>query len=70
MSKDTRWIIGTVLLAILAGYGMMWTMLNNMEARLNARIDSVEDSLSTRLDSIEARLLSIEEHLRVMPPKH
>lgn len=69
MKNDKSGILTTIGTGI-AVIGLMWIMLSSMESRLNARIDGVEARLDSMESRFELRLLSIEEHMRVTPPKH
>ena len=63
MSTDARWIIGTILPTILAGFALLISFMSAQHAGINARLDA----LVPRLGGLEARTLSIEEHLRSTP---
>ena len=63
MSKDTKWIIGTIIPAILVVAGLLSaqiagvnTRIDDLRAGLTARMDSIEARLDARMDGLEARL--------------
>ena len=52
MSTDTKWIIGTIVPAILVVGGLLSAQI----AGVNARIDDLRADLTARMDRLEARL--------------
>ena len=58
MSSDTKWIIGTIIPAILVVAGLLSMQI----AGINARIDD----LSTRLERLETDVRSMDARLRAV----
>ena len=63
MSKDTKWIIGTIISAALVVAGLLSaqiagvnTRIDDLRADLTARMDRLEARLEARMDRLEARL--------------
>ena len=63
MSTDTKWIIGTIVPAILVAAGLLSAQIagvndriDDLRADLTARMDRLETRLDTRMDRLEARL--------------
>ena len=78
MSTDTRWIIGTILTVAALLISLMLSQHASISDRLSgieSRMSSIEVRMNSMESSFDARLLSIEEHLRAAPepiedPKH
>ena len=60
MSNDTKWIIGTIVPAILVVAGLLSAQI----AGVNARIDDLLADLTARMDRLEARLEARIDDLR------
>ncbi len=76
MSTDARWTVGTGV-ALLAVVLAVFTLLSGRFDSMEARLGSVESRINVMENRLDARLLSIEEHLRapaapapVEDPKH
>ena len=78
MSTDTKWIIGTIVPAILVVAGLLSAQIAGVNDRiddlradltarmdgLDTRMDRLETRLDTRMDRLEARMDRLEERLR------
>ena len=62
MSTDTKWIIGTVVPAILVVAGLLSAQISGVDASLNARIDD----MNGRLERLETDVRSMDDRLRAV----
>ena len=59
MSSDTKWIIGTIVPAILVVAGLLSAQIAGVNARIgdvNARIDTLRTDVNARIDALRADL--------------
>lgn len=62
MSTDTKWIIGTIVPAILVVAGLLSAQISGVDSSLNARIDD----LNGRLERLETDVRSMDDRLRAV----
>ena len=62
MSTDTKWIIGTIVPAILVVAGLLSAQISGVDASLNARIDD----MNGRLERLETDVRSMDDRLRAV----
>ena len=67
MSTDTKWIIGTIVPAILVAAGLLSAQIagvnnriDDLRADLTARMDRLEARLDARMDRLDERLRNVE----------
>ena len=63
MSGDTKWIIGTIIPAILVVAGLLSAQIASVNASVNARIDDMNgrlERLETDVRGMDARLRAVE----------
>ena len=63
MSNDTKWIIGTIVPALLVVAGLLSMQIAGVSTSLNARIDDMNSRLvrlETDVRSLDARLRAVE----------
>ena len=63
MSNDTKWIIGTIVPALLVVAGLLSMQIAGVSTSLNARIDDMNSRLArleTEVRSLDARLRAVE----------
>lgn len=63
MSSDTKWIIGTIIPAILVVAGLLSVQITGQITGVNARIDDLNgrlERLETDVRSMDARLRAVE----------
>ncbi len=69
MSTDTKWIIGTIVPAILVVAGLLSAQISGVDSSLNARIDDMNgriDDLNGRLERLETDVRSMDDRLRAV----
>ena len=76
MSTDTKWIIGTIVPAILVMAGLLSAQISGVDASLNTRIDGMNDrlerletdvrSMGDRLRAVEATFLEVGQRLETL----
>ena len=73
MSTDAKWTLGTGV-ALLAVVLAVFTLLIGRFDSMEARLVGIESRINVMENRLDARLLSIEEHLRAAPaaalPEH
>ena len=62
MSADTKWIIGTIVPAILVVAGLLSAQISGVDSSLNARIDD----MNGRLERLETDVRSMDDRLRAV----
>ena len=62
MSSDTKWIIGTIVPAILVVAGLLSAQISGVHSSLNARIDD----MNVRLERLETDVRSMDDRLHVV----
>ena len=62
MSSDTKWIIGTIVPAILVVAGLLSAQISGVDSSLNARIND----LNGRLERLETDVRSMDDRLRAV----
>ncbi len=62
MSTDTKWIIGTIVPAILVVAGLLSAQISGVDSSLNARIDD----MNGRLERLETDVRSMDDRLRAV----
>ena len=62
MSTDTKWIIGTIVPAILVVAGLLSAQISGVDASLNARIDD----MNGRLERLETDVRGMDDRLRAV----
>ena len=62
VSNDTKWIIGTVVGAVVAMTGVVVSFLAILIGGVNARIDDV----NTRIGSVETHVRGMDDRLRAV----
>ena len=62
MSTDTKWIIGTIVPAILVVAGLLSAQISGVDSSLNARIDD----MNGRLEQLETDVRSMDDRLRAV----
>ncbi len=63
MTTDTKWIIGTIVPAVLVVAGLLFAQISGVDSSLNARIDDVNgrlERLATDVRSMDDRLRAVE----------
>ena len=74
MSSDTKWIIGTIVFAILVVGGLLSVQITGVNARiddLNGRLERLETdvrSMDTRLRAVEVGFGKIDQRLETLEP--
>ena len=67
MSSDTKWIIGTIVPAILVVAGLLSAQIAGVNARIddvNARIDTLRTDVNARIDDVNARIDALRADLK------
>ena len=62
MSTDTKWIIGTIVPAILVVAGLLSAQISGVDSSPNARIDD----MNGRLERLETDVRSMDDRLRAV----
>ena len=63
VTTDTKWIIGTIVPAVLVVAGLLFAQISGVDSSLNARIDDVNgrlERLATDVRSMDDRLRAVE----------
>ena len=64
MSSDTKWIIGTILPAILVVAGLLSAQIAGGNAGLNRRIDDLNATVNARFDDVHRRIDGMQDDIR------
>ncbi len=62
MSTDTKWIIGTIVPAILVVAGLLSAQISGVDSSLHARIGD----MNSRLERLETDVRSMDDRLRAV----
>ena len=69
MTTDTKWIIGTIVPAVLVVAGLLSAQISGVDSSLNARIDDMNGrigDLNGRLERLETDVRSMDDRLRAV----